>query len=468
VRRILALLLAIACQLLVAAPAQAQQWCPEHAECGELAPSLVDAGPFAATPHVRYAYIRHTQGTGRTVVYNPGGPGVSAIGRAEAVAAFLGPEFDLLTFDPRGAALSGPLDCRMPDDVYLRSLAEQLQAIADCGTYLGTAAASFTTEDAADDLDAIRRHLGIDKLELYGASYGTALMTTYARRHPAHVDAMLLSGPMTFGQDPFGRERARALTRSIERVCARSGGCSGRRLLDDLRTLAGRLARRPLHFVMTRDGRGYRQAFDDSVLAFVMTQASYHPEYWRFLPRVLHEAVNGDPQALVRVAKREYGLFRSVRGSTFMLRHAVMCEDAALPYDRAAPPPARIERLKAELKAIGSIGPFTAGGWSKGIALPAISCLGWPATRAATATGPLPDVPTLIVTGDLDAVTPPETGRALAREIPDAAFIDVPNVGHTPEADRSRCVLGAYWAFLSTTGTPDFPCLRRLPPVPVP
>src|ERR1044071_2197690 len=121
----LIVVLATTCQLLLAAPAGAQEWCPEHAECGELAPSLVDAGLFAATPHVRYALIRHTRGTGRAVVYNPGGPGVSAIARASAVAAFLGPEFDLLTFDPRGAGVSGPLDCRMPDDVYLRSLTAQ-------------------------------------------------------------------------------------------------------------------------------------------------------------------------------------------------------------------------------------------------------------------------------------------------------------------------------------------------------
>src|SRR4051794_29097712 len=128
-RRASILMLALAGALALPAPAGAQEWCPPAAECGEIAPSLVDTVPFAQTPHVRYALIRHTQGARpvATVAYNPGGPGSSAVQYATSLAAALGPYFDVLTFDPRGVGVSGTLECGMPDDTFLRSLDFQVR-----------------------------------------------------------------------------------------------------------------------------------------------------------------------------------------------------------------------------------------------------------------------------------------------------------------------------------------------------
>jgi pimeloyl-ACP methyl ester carboxylesterase len=39
----------------------------------------------------------------------------------------------------------------------------------------------------ADDVEAVRAHLGIPKLDLYGVSYGTYLMAGFAQRHPTSV-----------------------------------------------------------------------------------------------------------------------------------------------------------------------------------------------------------------------------------------------------------------------------------------
>lgn len=58
----------------------------------------------------------------------------------------------------------------------------------------------YTSAATADDLDAVRTHLGIAKLDLLGESYGTFLMTVYAQRHPGHVHSVILSSayPLEF------------------------------------------------------------------------------------------------------------------------------------------------------------------------------------------------------------------------------------------------------------------------------
>jgi proline iminopeptidase len=46
---------------------------------------------------------------------------------------------------------------------------------------------SCTLADQIDDLDAVRAHLGIDKIDLLGHSWGGYLVMAYAARHPEHI-----------------------------------------------------------------------------------------------------------------------------------------------------------------------------------------------------------------------------------------------------------------------------------------
>ena len=79
----------------------------------------------------------------------------------------------------------------------------------------------------------------------------------------------------------------------------------------------------------------------------------------------------------------------------------------------------------------------------------------------------MPAVPTLVVNGDLDAIAPPADGQAVARTIPGARFIVVPNVGHVPEYDETGCVSRLIWTFMRTRKVVTRRCLRHLPAVPV-
>ena len=74
--------------------------------------------------------------------------------------------------------------------------------IGVCGHQLGARASLYGTAAAADDLEAVRAALGLQRLDLWGASYGTYLMTVYAARHPAHVQSLVLHGAYPIDFDP--------------------------------------------------------------------------------------------------------------------------------------------------------------------------------------------------------------------------------------------------------------------------
>ncbi|MCX6623187.1 MAG: alpha/beta hydrolase [Acidobacteria bacterium] len=61
------------------------------------------------------------------------------------------------------------------------------------------------------DLDAVRRHLGIDRWTLLGHSAGALLAMHYAAAHPEHVDTLVLvgSGPIATAHDDAAGDNAR-------------------------------------------------------------------------------------------------------------------------------------------------------------------------------------------------------------------------------------------------------------------
>ncbi|MBR0874922.1 alpha/beta fold hydrolase [Bradyrhizobium tropiciagri] len=59
--------------------------------------------------------------------------------------------------------------------------------------------------------------------------------------------------------------------------------------------------------------------------------------------------------------------------------------------------------------------------------------------------------PTLVVVGELDAATPPEMARALARALPKAELIEIPGCGHAPMAQAPEAFIKTISGFLELT-----------------
>ena len=181
-----------------------------------------------------------------------------------------------------------------------------VRAIARCGRRLGRQARAYTAAATADDFEAVRKRLGIPKLDLYGVSTGTYLMTVFAQRHPRSVRSIVLSSAFPLRFDMWGRANARAVRLAIRRVCARSttGKCDGARTLRQLGRLARRLRAHPIRYRLD----GERRRLDDTALAGIAYQAGTDGIIGQ-LPAVVRAALRGDNRPLISAARALGPLF---------------------------------------------------------------------------------------------------------------------------------------------------------------
>jgi pimeloyl-ACP methyl ester carboxylesterase len=188
-------------------------------QCAELQVPLDYAHPEGQKVTLELTRTPHT-GTGKAkgdIVVNPGGPGgegalfgprVFAQNSAPMRAAY-----NVVGFDPRGIGFSTPrLSCDVnnsnaprpaygtggekTDAVWLKKSKDYADA---CFKQFGAGSKlnlldHIKTIDSVRDMNTIRAALGDQKLDYYGASYGTYLGQTYATVFPKRVGRMILDG----------------------------------------------------------------------------------------------------------------------------------------------------------------------------------------------------------------------------------------------------------------------------------
>jgi len=91
---------------------------------------------------------------------------------------------------------------------------------------------------------------------------------------------------------------------------------------------------------------------------------------------------------------------------------------------------------------------------------------GVPKTRKDLRTATRSDIPTLLVSGSFDAVTPPSTGVTATRTLPNSTRLSFAGVGHAVN-QFNRCAQEVFASFLSDPGAPDTACVAELTPPPI-
>ena len=153
-------------------------------------------------------------------MYLSGGPGGAGLSEMLSVVSTL-PElenrFRLIGYDQRGTGRSGLLRCpKLEKDPHLRSTS----AGEDCADRLGVARKHYTTADSVEDMEAIRAQLGVEKVTLFGISYGTELAIQYARTYPQHVERLILDSVVDPDDtDPYFTSTFRAMGPTLQSLC---------------------------------------------------------------------------------------------------------------------------------------------------------------------------------------------------------------------------------------------------------
>jgi pimeloyl-ACP methyl ester carboxylesterase len=293
-------------------------------------------------------------------------------------------------------------------------------------------------------------------------------MTVFAQRHPSSVHSIALSSAFPLEFDMWARANAQAVRLAIRRVCARSttGNCNGTRSLRELSRLARRLRAHPISY----KAAGERRVLDETALAGIAYGADVEIGQ---LPAIISAALRGDTAPLVGAARALLPLSGSAAQSAppdLALGAAVICNDYPTLWNRRAPIAARLRQFAAARAAIGGpFRPFSTRAWTSAIIDRGNTCIRWPDRRGPVqrTSGPLPDVPVLITSGDLDPNVPTLEGRQAARQFPNARVVEIPNAGHVPEGEPSGCAASITFDFIRNQRLGDTSCLANIPPVPV-
>jgi pimeloyl-ACP methyl ester carboxylesterase len=373
------------------------------------------------------------------------------------------PGYTLVAFDPRGTGRSDALRCPALEGE-LQLDADLPQRVARCARQIGPRRRFYTTRDHAADVEAVREALGVERIAIWGTSYGTQLAVAYAARYPRRVERLLLDSVVApEGLDPYNRPTLRAIPRALASLCAASGCRSMPRLGEDVVVLANRLARKPLQGVVG----GRRVRVTGQRLIELVVDSDLNPALAAELPSAIVAARGGRPQPLLRLASLGIDSFPDLRElfSAAVLA-ATICGDSRVPWSAGAGPAEREQALRQAIAALppGSTGRFGAWAARSGTGTAEI-CRGWPDTPAPAERLQVPDVPVLAVAGELDMRTPVSSALAVARRFPRGRVLVVPGAGHSVLTAVRSCANSAVRAWLRGSRTPSR-CPRVTPLVP--
>lgn len=400
------------------------------------------------------------------VVYLHGGPGGSSVEHLESpefreVFAAFQQEADVILFDQRGCGQSQPSllpagGLRMGEDTltgratFLAFLEEASQGVRDRLTAAGHDPGKYTLPQSVADIEALRRALGVERISLFGHSYGAQLAQDYLRRHPEGVDRVVLAGAR--GMDTTRKLPAEAdefLARIAE--LARADATVGGKFPDLLATLdrvLGKLDRKPVAVELEGPDGRYTLKVGGYALRFVIAKFYLNdPENFRYLPKLLDELDTGRrPWSLV------FNLMQMQRGA---VSFAWFTTDAASGVTPARADLIRRQAASARLQdAMNFPFPDINRAWN-------VADLG-DEFRAAVSS----DRPVLLVAGTLDGITPVAQSREILRGFSAGRLLVVENGGHN-SMFRAPGLPAALAGFLAGREPPDSAVLPPAPFMPL-
>lgn len=385
---------------------------------------------------------------GAPIVALAGGPGQAATPFTEAFATLLEGVLDdheLVVFDQRGTGRSGLLRCPGLEQVLQPESSRTptgplARAVEGCAEALGPRRSFYTTRESVEDIEDVRRELGVERISLYGVSYGTKVALAYAAAHPDRVERLVLDSVVEArGPDPFSRETFQATPRVLRELCRPS--CRGITAdpAGDLSQLVAALAQGPLHgYRVGPDGRRRPAALERTDLLDFLLAGDFMPSVRALVPGAVQGALRGDLAPILRLTGGGGGGGGAEREPPRLfspaLFTATLCEDVDFPWTRGAPREQRLAeaRQRADELPDEAFFPFDRPTALEGGIIEL--CAAWPQAPESplpATDAPPTDVPTLLLSGERDLRTPLESARRAAARLTMSAVVAVPDVGHS-------------------------------------
>jgi pimeloyl-ACP methyl ester carboxylesterase len=401
------------------------------------------------------------------VVHLAGGPGSSSLGVAgymfnQGLGAIL-ERRDFILFDQRGTGYSLPrLDCpernaltatllsgTLTDEQAMQAIVDAFRQCRDRLTAQGIDLSAYNSAASAADLNDLRLALGYGQLNLYGVSYGTRLALTVMRDFPGVVRSALLDSTY-----PLEVNLYTALAPNAERAfnvffddCAADPACSSAypNLRTDFYALVDRLNASPTTVYLSVGGSEVPVALTGDLLIDVLFVGLYNPYVAARMPKMIYQI----PQGEYSILRDRLSLYFDT-SSALGMGTSVQCAEE-IPFNAGN---------EAFLAAQG-VHPAIAAFFPQSVQYLFTVCQEWttappdPRENQSVAS----DIPTLVLAGAFDPITPPAWGRRTAGHLSNSYYFEFPGNGHWVTRS-SRCALSMALEFWDNPSVPpDFSCL---------
>lgn len=325
---------------------------------------------------------------------------------------------DLVMFDQRGIGHSTPsLDCKSGEGV---------QGCHDRLVRQGVDLNGFNTlQNAADVADLIRA-LGYPQMTVYGVSYGTRLALTVMRLHPEVVHAAVLDSvyptTRTFSEVPSSAQRA---FDTLFQGCAKDPGCNAK--YPDLErtfyTLVNQWNAHPISFTVTDPATQKQQVipFSGNDLVAIMRGLLYPTRALPALPQFIYQLHEHNYRTLSLLISASMAEGQLTESGMFLTTECSEDMPFMKPQDLA--------------KAQQGLRPEISGAISGALQSWLNACRIWnvKAVPAEQKQPVISAIPTLVLSGEYDPITPPSYGQEAAQRLSLSYHFLFPGQGHGQE-----------------------------------
>ena len=432
------------------------------AECGTLEVPLDPNDPEGETIELFVALVRAPaeQPSPDPLVVIAGGPGEAATRfyvTVEGAFSRIVRNRDIVLVDQRGTGRSAPLQCDTgEDELFLTAGVDvAIDAGIECLEDLDHDPRYFTTSVAVRDLEWVRRALDYAEWNLYGISYGTRVAQHYLRKFPDRTRRVILDGvvPPDVALGPEVALASQAALDALFDRCETDAGC--RDAFPDLRqrfdAVLERLRDTPVEIVVDhpRTGDSVNVVIDHWMLVGVVRLLVYHPQTASLLPVLIDATHRGDYRPL---ATQAFVINEVIEDIAVGLNHAVVCtEDFPFVRDVNLDAQAATYMGSAFMETMAGVCEHWPSGFLDGdLRNPLVS-----------------DRPALILSGELDPITPPRYGRRAAAGLSNAVEVVGRGQGHGMLMVGCTQRVMAEFLDIDEVGALDLDCVSRMRPFPL-
>ncbi|KDQ28686.1 hypothetical protein PLEOSDRAFT_1111906 [Pleurotus ostreatus PC15] len=460
--------------------------CYTQLECARLQVPLNYSNPegdAASIAVVRFpSPLANTSDYKGPILINPGGPGGSGVElmaqNGAVLSQVLGPNFDIVSFDPRGIGRSTPRASFFDTEAQRRffdtsfdvinATSDGLARIWARAQITGALATQhnqnnifehFNTESTARDMLRIVEAHGLKNIQYWGFSYGTVLGATFASLFPDRIDRLVLDGVVD-AENYFATLWSNNLLDTDKTLQTFFDGCfeggpdlcpfyesSPQAISRKLDDLTRRIFLRPVP-VQTNISYGL---VDYERLRITIFSSLYSP--YADFPRLaqgLADLMHGNGTVLYQIL--EQPVFDCACGRPAPLTSiadggtAIRCTDGAEVRDT-----------------VDELEPFVQGllrdsQWGEVWASLRIGCSAWPKQEKRHFKGPFlgnTSHPILWIGNTADPVTPIAGARKMAKGFPGSVVLTQDSPGHCSIAAPSVCTIGFVRAYFANGTLPD-------------